>query len=50
MVVLQVIARFNVGGTAKYLLEVANNMSKIGVQTIIATGQVQGSEVEDKEL
>jgi len=50
LVVLQVIARFNVGGTAKYLLEVSNNMSKIGIQTIIATGQVQGSEVEDKDL
>lgn len=50
MVILQVIARFNVGGTAKYLLEISNNMSEIGIQTIIAAGQVQGSEIEDKDL
>ena len=50
MVVLQVIARFNVGGTAKYLLEISNNMSEIGIQTIVAAGQVQGSEIEDKDL
>ena len=50
MVVLHLIARFNIGGTAKYLLEIANNLPKYGVNTVIATGHVQGSEIEDQAI
>jgi glycosyltransferase involved in cell wall biosynthesis len=47
MRVLHVIARLNVGGTARYLTQLANELPKHGIQTFIATGFVQGAEVED---
>jgi glycosyltransferase involved in cell wall biosynthesis len=50
LVVLHLIARFNIGGTAKYLLEIANNLPKHGVRIVIATGNVQGSEIEDQAI
>ncbi len=50
MLVLQVIARVNLGGTAKYLFTLSDLLPKIGIKTIIATGYVQGDEIEDSEL
>ena len=47
MRVLHVIARLNVGGTARYLTQLVNELPKHGIQTFIATGFVQGSEAED---
>ena len=47
MRVLHVIARLNVGGTARYLTQLANELPKHGIGTYVATGFVQGSEVED---
>jgi glycosyltransferase involved in cell wall biosynthesis len=47
MRVLHVIARLNVGGTARYITQLANELPKHGVETFVATGFVQGSEVED---
>ena len=48
MRVLQVIARLNVGGTARYITQLANELPKHGIETFIATGYVQGAEVEDE--
>ena len=47
MRVLHVIARLNVGGTARYITQLANELPKHGIETLVATGYVQGSEVED---
>jgi glycosyltransferase involved in cell wall biosynthesis len=47
MRVLHVIARLNVGGTARYLTQLATELPKHGIETIVATGFVQGDEVED---
>ena len=47
MRVLHVIARLNVGGTARYITQLANELPKYGIETFVATGFVQGSEVED---
>jgi glycosyltransferase involved in cell wall biosynthesis len=47
MRVLHVIARLNVGGTARYITQLANELPKRGIETFVATGFVQGSEVED---
>jgi glycosyltransferase involved in cell wall biosynthesis len=47
MRVLHVIARLNVGGTARYITQLANELPKHGIETSIATGFVQGAEVED---
>ena len=47
MRVLHVIARLNVGGTARYLTQLANELPKHGIETFVATGFVQGDEVED---
>jgi glycosyltransferase involved in cell wall biosynthesis len=47
MRVLHVIARLNVGGTARYITQLANELPKQGIETLVATGFVQGSEVED---
>jgi len=46
--VLHVIARLNVGGTARYITQLAHELPKHGIETFIATGFVQGSEVEDE--
>ena len=47
MRVLHVIARLNVGGTARYITQLANELPKHGIETYVATGFVQGNEVED---
>jgi glycosyltransferase involved in cell wall biosynthesis len=47
MRVLHVIARLNVGGTARYITQLANELPRHGIETFVATGFVQGSEVED---
>jgi glycosyltransferase involved in cell wall biosynthesis len=44
---LHVIARLNVGGTARYITQLANELPKHGIETFVATGFVQGDEVED---
>jgi len=44
--VLHVIARMNVGGTAKYVSELVENIS----DSALATGFVQGAEIEDHTL
>ena len=47
MRVLHVIARLNVGGTARYITRLAEELPKQNIETFIATGFVQGSEQED---
>jgi glycosyltransferase involved in cell wall biosynthesis len=47
MRVLHVIARLNVGGTARYITRLAEELPKHKVETFVATGFVQGSEQED---
>jgi glycosyltransferase involved in cell wall biosynthesis len=48
MRVLHVIARLNVGGTARYITQLAHELPKHGIETFVATGFVQGSEREDE--
>jgi len=51
--VLIVIARLNVGGTAQYITELVRGLKGSKYELLIATGHVQGAEVEDsntKEL
>ena len=50
MVVLQVIARLNLGGTAKYLISLNEGLNKIGMTSLVATGFVEGSEIEDLDV
>lgn len=45
---LIVIARLNVGGTAQYISELVNGLQHSGYEIIVATGNVQGAEVEDE--
>lgn len=45
--VLHVIARLNVGGTARYITLLANELPKQGIETFVAAGFVQDAEVED---
>ena len=47
MRVLHVIARLNVGGTARYITRLAEELPKHKIETFVATGFVQGSEQED---
>jgi glycosyltransferase involved in cell wall biosynthesis len=47
MRVLHVIARLNVGGTARYITRLAEELPKHKIETFVATGFVQGSEAED---
>ena len=47
MRVLHVIARLNVGGTARYITRLAEELPKHKIETFVATGLVQGSEQED---
>jgi glycosyltransferase involved in cell wall biosynthesis len=47
MRVLHVIARLNVGGTARYVTRLAEELPKHKIETFVATGFVQGSEQED---
>jgi len=48
MRVLHVIARLNVGGTARYITQLADQLPKHGIETFVATGFVQGDEIEDE--
>ena len=48
MKILFVIARLNKGGTAQYIGELAQQLPKYGYQVLIATGFVQGQEIEDE--
>jgi len=50
MVVLHVIARLNLGGTAKYLISLNTGLNKIGITSLVATGFVEGSEIEDPDV
>jgi glycosyltransferase involved in cell wall biosynthesis len=45
--VLHVIARLNVGGTARYITRLVEELSQHKIKAFVATGYVQGSEVED---
>jgi glycosyltransferase involved in cell wall biosynthesis len=45
--VLHVIARLNVGGTARYITRLAEELPKHKFKVFVATGYVQGSEQED---
>lgn len=49
-VALQVIARLNLGGTAKYLITLNNGLNKSGIKSVVATGYVQTGEIEDPDL
>ena len=46
MKVLHVIARMNVGGTARYLEELINSAPALKYEAALATGYVQGDEIE----
>jgi hypothetical protein len=48
MRVLHVITRLNIGGTARYITQLAHELPKHGIETFLATGYVQGAEVEDE--
>ena len=50
MRVLQVIARMNIGGTARYLTSLTNGLTQTGIESKIATGFVQGAESEDPSV
>jgi glycosyltransferase involved in cell wall biosynthesis len=45
--VLHVIARLNVGGTARYLTQLAEHLPNHDMKIVIASGYVQGGEAED---
>ncbi len=47
MRVLHVIARLNIGGTARYITRLSEELPKQNIEIFIATGFVQGSEQED---
>ena len=50
MLVLHIIARLNLGGTAKYLIMLNNGLNKAGINSLIATGYVQIGEIEDTDI
>ena len=50
MVVLQIIARLNLGGTAKYLITLNDGLNKAGIKSLVATGYVQTGEIEDTDI
>jgi glycosyltransferase involved in cell wall biosynthesis len=50
MKVLQVIARLNLGGTAKYLITLNSGLNKSGIKSLVATGYVQRDEIEDSDV
>jgi len=50
MVVLHVIARLNLGGTAKYLTSLNKGLNRIGISSLVAVGFVEGSEIEDPDV
>lgn len=50
LVVLQLIARLNLGGTTKYLITLNGGLNKTGIKSVVATGYVQTGEIEDPDL
>ena len=50
LVVLQIIARLNLGGTAKYLITLSDGLNKVGIKSLIVTGYVQTGEIEDLDV
>lgn len=50
MRVLHIIARFNVGGTAAWIHELTKNLSGVGIESQVATGEVGKSEFESQLL
>jgi len=50
MVVLHIIARLNLGGTAKYLITLNEGLNKAGIKSLVATGYVQTGEIEDLQV
>ncbi|NDC48560.1 MAG: glycosyltransferase family 1 protein [Micrococcales bacterium] len=50
MRVLHIIARFNVGGTAAWIHELTKNLSGVGIESLVATGEVGKSEFESQLL
>ena len=50
MLVLHIIARLNLGGTAKYLITLNHGLNNAGIKSLIATGYVQTGEIEDLEV
>jgi glycosyltransferase involved in cell wall biosynthesis len=46
--ILLVIARLNKGGTTQYISELAQQLPDYGYEVLIATGHVQGQEIEDE--
>lgn len=50
MKVLHLIARMNVGGTARYLTMLSTGLGAQGITSEIATGFVQGAEAEDPSV
>jgi glycosyltransferase involved in cell wall biosynthesis len=49
LVILQVIARLNLGGTAKYLVKLNDGLNNAGIKSLVATGYVQTGEIEDPD-
>jgi glycosyltransferase involved in cell wall biosynthesis len=50
MRVLHIIARLNVGGTSRYISHLVDELPNHGVEIYLATGYVQGSEIEDTSI
>jgi glycosyltransferase involved in cell wall biosynthesis len=50
MKVLQVIARLNLGGTAKYLITLNSGLNQSDIKSLIVTGYVQKGEIEDPDV
>jgi hypothetical protein len=50
LVASQVIARLNLGGTAKYLITLNEGLDNAGIKSVVATGYVQKGEIEDPGL
>jgi glycosyltransferase involved in cell wall biosynthesis len=48
--VLHVIARFNIGGTARYLIQLLPNLEAKQIDSLLAVGTVQAGEIEDTFL
>ena len=48
--ILIVIARLNKGGTAQYIGQLAKELPKHKFQVLVATGYVQGAEIEDEVI
>ena len=50
MKILHVIARMNAGGTARYISMLDAGLNREGFESIVATGYVQGAEIEDPSV